>query len=593
MRRSARILQFANRSTLAFFIGLLFLAWVGVLSYRNAEREQRGRKSVVHTYQVLSVIDAVEDNIIEAEGRQRNYLLTGDPERLQPYKQNIGDLSSAIAEVRQLTVDNPVQQNNLHLLESLITARMARLQTGIDMRSQRGLVASVEAVHEGNGAQLMHDVRHQIDRMRAEERRLLSERTATTNAASLTTRLAIIVGNIFAVALLLASGFAMTRELRDRKIAERALRESEERFRVAVADVTTYAIITLDPQGNVSSWNAGAERIKGYTADQIIGRHFSSFYRQQDIDAGKPESVLKLALAGSRFEDEGWRVRKDGLLFWANIALTPMRAADGHLIGFSEVTRDLTEPKRAEEQIHNLNQALQQHITNLTASNRELDAFTYSLAHDLRAPLRHIHGFATILVDEYRDGMDTEAQRFLDKIVKSSKEMGTLVDGLLTFARLGRQEIERSQVDLSGLVREIRLQMEPETQDRALIWDIGTLPKVHGDPILLRQVLVNLVSNAVKYTQKKSEAYITIGAHNGGPEVTIFVRDNGAGFDMRHAAKLFGVFQRLHRAEDFEGTGIGLANVRRIVERHGGRVWAEGQAGQGATFYFTLPAEKS
>jgi len=555
--------------------------------------EQENRNWVIHTYQVLRLIDAVESNIVEAEGWQRNYLLSGEPKRLQFYQQSLRGLSSAITQLRRLTADNVTQQRNLDSLESMTKARIAWLQMGIDIRNQNGLVPSAEAVRKGNGALLMRNVRGQIDRMKGEEQRLLEERTVRTNAASHRTHLAIIFGNIFAATLLFASGIAVTRELRDRKIAEKALRESEEYFRLVVANVTTYAILTLDPEGYVITWNDGAERIKGYSADEIIGKHFSCFYRQEDIDAGRPGAELEVASTEGRCEDEGWRVRKDGAFFWANVVVTAMRGADGHLIGFSKVTRDLTERKRAEEDIRNLNHNLQQHVAELTVANREFDAFTYSLAHDLRAPLRHIHGFATILNNEQWDRMDGEGQRFLAKILKSSKDMGVLVDELLAFSRLGRQELEHTQVDLQRLVQEIRKQLEPETQSREVAWDIGALPNVSGDPVLLRQVLLNLVSNAVKYTKKKPAARIEIGASNGGDEVTICVRDNGAGFDMRYAEKLFRVFERLHRAEQFEGTGIGLANVRRIVERHGGRVWAEGCPDQGATFYFTLPTKET
>jgi light-regulated signal transduction histidine kinase (bacteriophytochrome) len=269
-----------------------------------------------------------------------------------------------------------------------------------------------------------------------------------------------------------------------------------------------------------------------------------------------------------------------------------MRGAAGHLIGFSKVTRDLTERKKSEENIKSLNQDLGQHVAELTAANRELDAFTYSLAHDLRAPLRHVNGFANILHEEHRQHLNAEGQRVLNKILKSSKDMGVLIDELLGFARLGRKELELTSVNLQSLVEEIRQQLEPETQDRVLAWEINLLPSVCGDKALLRQVLINLISNAVKYSAKKAVAHIEIGTRNGGSDVTVFVRDDGDGFDMRYAEKLFRVFQRLHRAEDFEGTGIGLANVRRIVERHGGRVWAEGEPGLGATFYFTLPMKE-
>jgi light-regulated signal transduction histidine kinase (bacteriophytochrome) len=270
-----------------------------------------------------------------------------------------------------------------------------------------------------------------------------------------------------------------------------------------------------------------------------------------------------------------------------------MRSADGRLIGFSKVTRDLTERKRAEEEVKLLNQRLEQRVAELTAANRELDAFTYSLAHDLRAPLRHIHGFANILSQSWEAKMDGEGKRLLAKVVKSSKEMGFLVDDLLKFARLGRVELQRTAVDLSQVVEEVRQQLEPEIQGRSIVWEVDDLPVVAGDAALLRQVFVNLLSNAVKYTSKEDTAKIEVGSRNGENKAMVFVRDNGSGFEMKYADKLFRVFQRLHRAEEFEGTGIGLANVRRIIERHGGHVWAEGEPGVGATFYFHLPAKGS
>jgi light-regulated signal transduction histidine kinase (bacteriophytochrome) len=285
-------------------------------------------------------------------------------------------------------------------------------------------------------------------------------------------------------------------------------------------------------------------------------------------------------------------VRKDGTRFWGSVVITAMRNAQGELIGFSKVTRDLTERKSAEERIQALNHNLEHHVAELTAANRELDAFTYSLAHDLRAPLRHIHGFATILMENFQEKADDEAKRLLGKILKSSKEMGVMVDDLLNFARLGRVELQRTRVDLAQMVEEVKRQLEPDMQGRSINWEVDALPTVSGDPALLRQVLVNLLSNAVKYTSKEPDAQIKVGSRNGGSEITMFVRDNGAGFEMQYAEKLFRVFQRLHRAEEFEGTGVGLANVRRIIERHGGRIWAEGAPGKGATFYFSLPAKE-
>jgi signal transduction histidine kinase len=227
----------------------------------------------------------------------------------------------------------------------------------------------------------------------------------------------------------------------------------------------------------------------------------------------------------------------------------------------------------------------------LVAANQELGAFTYSAAHDLRAPLRHLHGFANFLQQSWHAKLDEDGRRLLDKILKSSQQMGQLLDDLLSFSRLGQLEFRRTRVNLRDVVDRVIQELQPETQDRGVKWEIEDLPEIEGDPSLVHQVVLNLIANAVKYTRKRESACIAIGAQQNSEVglVTVFVRDNGAGFEMQYANKLFNVFQRLHRAEEFEGTGIGLAIVRRVVERHGGKAWAEGELDKGATFCFSLP----
>lgn len=262
------------------------------------------------------------------------------------------------------------------------------------------------------------------------------------------------------------------------------------------------------------------------------------------------------------------------------------------LAGFM-IQREMDARKRGQDEIRRLNHDLEERVNDLVVANRELDSFTHSLAHDLRAPLRHMHGFAELLREAWYDKFDEDGRHFLGKVLSSSREMGMLVDDLLNFSRLARVEVQTGEVDPRELVERARRELEPETMGRSITWEIGPLPGVRADPALLYQVLLNLLANAVKYSRKSSAARIAVGSmSSGGGDgmVTLFVRDNGAGFDMQYADKLFRVFQRLHRAEDFEGTGVGLANVRRIVERHGGRVWAEGATGQGATFYFSIAA---
>ncbi len=254
---------------------------------------------------------------------------------------------------------------------------------------------------------------------------------------------------------------------------------------------------------------------------------------------------------------------------------------------------EVLERKGAEEEVRGLNAQLEQRVlertARLEAANKELDAFSASVSHDLRAPLRHVQGYVELLAQEAQSQLSDKSQRYLKTIVDASLEMGELIDDLLSFSRMGRAEMHESEVLLDGLVQESVRKLEMATHDRNIVWKIAPLPKVVGDPSMLKQVFANLLSNAVKYTRPRDPAEIEIGrAGEEDGRLILFVRDNGVGFDPQYAGKLFGVFQRLHRADEFEGTGIGLANVRRIITRHGGRTWAEGKLGVGAAFYFTL-----
>lgn len=482
-------------------------------------------------------------------------------------------------------------------------------------------------------------------------------------------------------------------------------RADAEQFRLLVQQVREYAIFLLDPEGRVASWNEGAERIKGYAAEEIVGAHFSRFYPEEDIASGRPERALAAARDDGQLEDEGWRVRRDGSRFWASVVITAIHDDTGALAGFAKVTRDLTERRETEaarervlaetdkrlrelrclhrvadeirreppmqELLERVGRALpeamrepgQVHVaihldeyawesataprsgpriaepirvdgtdrgelavvyerppadgdasgfsdeeretvravaTTLAESAerqrkaheleryaQELESFSYSVSHDLRAPLRALDGFSQALAQKYPDALDERGRDYLQRIRKASQRMSHLIDALLRLSRISRQRMQWQPLDLSALADEVvedlrdadpGLEVEVRCQPRLRVW---------GDAALLRVVLQNLLGNAWKFSRDAEHPVIELG-RDPDHRNRFYVRDNGVGFDARYVDRLFGAFQRLHSEAEFEGTGIGLVTVRRVVLRHGGEVWAESAPGEGATFWFEL-----
>lgn len=385
-------------------------------------------------------------------------------------------------------------------------------------------------------------------------------------------------------------GFAkITRDVTERKRAEEEIKKLNDELQWLVDGARDCAIVMLDPQGCVTGWNAGAERMKGYTAKEIVGRDFSCFYLPDDITAAKPRHELEQAALTGRIEDEGWRVRKDGSRFLANVIITALRDDNGGLRGFAKIIRDLTEKKQAEEGQRQLNQE-QALRGQLESSNKELEAFSYSVSHDLRAPLRSVDSFSRIVLEDYGPILGDEGNRLLGIVRSEAQRMGCLIDDLLRFSRIGRSEMVSTECDMSEIVANTLASFDSKVMAGVTI-ELKVIPPAIGDLAMLRQVWFNLVSNAVKFSSKTAGPRIEIGGASGPDTNTYYIKDNGAGFDPRFAKKLFGVFQRLHSEAEFEGTGVGLAIVQRTIHRHGGSVWAEGKVGEGATFHFTLPRQ--
>jgi PAS domain S-box-containing protein len=325
----------------------------------------------------------------------------------------------------------------------------------------------------------------------------------------------------------------------------------------------------------------------GWTAEQAVGRRKHDLLRTV---FPKPfDEIQKELLDTGRWEGELEKTKADGTIVSVASRWSLQRDENGNPVAVLESENDITERKHREEHVRGLNQELARRSTELEATNKELEAFAYSISHDLRAPLRHIVGFGELL-QKASSQLDERGRRHMAMILESAKRMGALIDDLLAFSRIGRAETRETMVSLEQLIKEVQSEVWRETEGRSITWKIGPLPDLYGDRSMLKLALVNLISNAIKFTRTRPIPEIEIGCDDKRMgRVVVFVKDNGVGFDMKYVKKLFGVFQRLHKADEFEGTGIGLATVQRIIVRHGGQVWAEGQVGGGATFYLSFP----
>jgi PAS domain S-box-containing protein len=365
--------------------------------------------------------------------------------------------------------------------------------------------------------------------------------------------------------------------------------EVEERTQQAsLLNLTHDTIFVRDMSNTITYWNRGAQELFGWTPAQAIGQRSHDLL--STVFPAPIEDITAELLRTERWEGELRHTKADGTEVVVSSRWSLRRDERKRPTAVMETNNDITERKRREEEIRGLNLELARRSTELEASNKELEAFAYTVSHDLRAPLRHMVGYSELLQKRTSGLLDDKGLRYMKMILESAKRMGNLIDDLLSFSRIGRAETQNAQVNLEQLVREAVSEIRHETDGREIVWTIGKLPVCYGDRSMLKLVLVNLISNAVKFTRPRSRAEIEVGCADGNrDEVEVFVRDNGAGFDMKYAHKLFGVFQRLHQADVFDGTGIGLATVQRIIHRHGGKVRAEGVVGQGATFYFSVP----
>jgi PAS domain S-box-containing protein len=532
--------------------------------------------------------------------RAREFLFTGDPAAL-----NIRDdaLQEFVAMLERIEDAVDSEQSRQYVRQIRDAHEVVRQRIDELVRQRRAGVP-VEVLLSRLDAEI-RPVRAQLDRLLE---RFVEEKEAQLEAAferaerTRTLALTALVG-ITPSALLVSGivGLMLRRSIRkeasERRAAEARTRESEERMR-GLLESTGEGIWGLDTDGRCIFANPACVRLLGYSsAEELVGRnmHETTHHHRADGSPYPREEchIYEAFRRGMMFEmDDEVIWRKDGTSFPVHYRSSPI-FRDGKVIGAVVSFEDISARKVAENEILALNAALEGRVRERTAqleeTNRELESFTYSVSHDLRAPLRHIAGFAQLLERRASAALDEKSREYVRTISEAAHNGGQLVDELLAFSRMGRAEVQKRDMSLGDVVDEVRSELAPDAEGRSILWKVAPLPRVMADPILLRSVMKNLLSNALKYSRPRADAVVEVGARQEGGEMVVWVRDNGVGFDMRYANKLFGVFQRLHTPDQFEGTGIGLANVRRIVQRHGGRTWAEGRLEEGATFFFTLP----
>jgi PAS domain S-box-containing protein len=395
-------------------------------------------------------------------------------------------------------------------------------------------------------------------------------------------------------------------------------------FRLLVESVKDYAIFILDPSGNIASWNEGAARIKGYSASEIIGQSFTRFYPQEAIASGFPAYELKMAAETGRFEDENWRVRKDGSQFWANVVITALHNPEGELIGFAKVTRDLTAKRDAEEQARRLaaeeaaraeadrqraelariNEDLAKALAGeqdarvaaeraaeaMKQAYNDLDQFAYVASHDLKAPLRGIANLAQWIQEDVADQLTGESANYVRLLQGRVLRMEALIDGILAYSRAGRRMTEPEEVDTGALIKDVIDLLAPP--DEVTIEVLDRMPVLHAERAPFQQVFLNLLANAVKYTRTvRGDVHIEVRCRDAGDVYEFSVKDNGPGIEPRFHDRIWGIFQTLSTRDQVEGTGIGLSVVKKVIESRGGSVAVESAPGEGATFRFTWPKD--
>lgn len=569
-----------------FLLAVGLLLFSGAYTYRSSLEFSEAMQWVAHTQAVRSALDGLSRSLTEAELAQRDASLTGDSAQRARGEALAMATAPRLANIARLTADDATVQDEIAALRPQLTAYVRDLGAAPTVGGDTATTARVRSQTQRRDAEL-RGVLAAIDRLSARESRLLAQREAASIVVQYSMLVSLLITLTIASAIFWLLFRGVRRETLARSRSTAALRASD-RFNRSIIDSSPDCMIVLDRDARIERITLqGCRLLEVDDSEQLVGGDWLGFWSGADRSAAR--RAIDAAVAGEPGRFQGEYPTFAGVHKWWDVIVMPVHGADGRVERLIATARDISESKRTEQSIRRLNIALQQQAEDLRATNQELESFSYSVSHDLRAPLRAISGFALMIEEESGRGLDGEGRRRLEVIRTNSARMGALIDDLLAFSRMGRQPLVKMDIDMNALVREVFDAAAGEARTPAPEVLIGPLPPVRADRALMRQVWDNLVSNALKYGAQAAAPRIEVRGARDGAEIVYSIRDNGVGFSMEYYEQLFRVFQRLHRVDEFGGTGVGLAIVNRIVSRHGGRVWADAEVGVGAEFFFSIP----
>jgi PAS domain S-box-containing protein len=555
---------------------------VGAVSYRAMVVSSESERWVQHTHEVLGNLQDLLFALESTESSYRGFVLTGKESRLESYRANILSSEQHVAAVRSLTVDNPAQQRQIPVLERLVAQEIQFAEGVIGLRRAKGYEAATEAIQNGQGQRIMEEFHGVVRQLQKEELRLLALRNADAKLRLSQTKTILVVGSILGLLIASIAAWSVQREGSRRELAEGALLDSEEKFR-GLMEAAPDAMVVVNHSGDIVLLNVQAENQFGYLRDELVGQKVNNiipegFAERLIVDGTRSAAEALAQQIGTGIDLFGRR--KDGSEFPIEIMLSPLENADGILV--TAAIRDITARKRAEEHLVKTAEELKR-------SNVELQQFGYVASHDLQEPLRMVASYTQLLAKRYKGRLDADADEFIAYAVDGCNRMQGLIQDLLAYSRTGTNGKALREVSSENVLKEALANLRATIGESGAIVTHDSLPAMTTDDTQLVQVFQNLVGNAIKYRSTAVPQVHVSATRNGGNEWIFSVRDNGLGIAPEYFERIFIIFQRLHGRQEFEGTGIGLAICKKIVERLGGRIWVESQLEKGSTFYFALP----